>query len=630
MHPSKGLFRNVFFQPYNDKGNVKLYTAAKDSKHLVERLSVEKVLENHRGCVNSLNWNDSGSLLLSAGDDKRLIITDPFSYKVHLDYLTNHRTNIFCAKFLASTNTKIISCGGDGAILNLDIERLEDTSWNFFTCHKGTCYELETIPDDSYSFISCGEDGTVRQFDLRNRVKCTKRHCPEVVLMDCGNPVTAIAINSVRPYQLAVATSDSVIRIVDRRKIIQLDATKKIIPDYAFTVPHLNHRSYRVTSLSFSHDGEDVLANYSNEDLYLFSIHDNYPKEPKVVNDYLINSSKPPPYRQLRLRGDWTDTGPLARPSNASSARSRIQSTLMERMTVMLIHMLNTPSLRSVIMQDWRPSYFLNPSRIEVRNNSNEVNVSSNVHDEISEENRNDDVPMEIDTESTNTFNTSQNRNHVEESNSISNQTTEKFKFLKKKYPQYPEFDDNVPIQCIKAQYKGHRNSRTMIKEAVFWGNNFVMAGSDCGHVFVWDRYTCEIVMLLLADSHVVNCIQPHPSLPLLATSGIDHNVKLWSPLTEKSLFHKSFVDELVERNKLMMEELKDTITVPSSFMMRMLACVSHVRRGGRNISGSLGELRVLLNRLPEPQILSNQRLAESNEDLSSDNSQVNESESEL
>lgn len=84
-----------------------------------------------------------------------------------------------------------------------------------------------------------------------------------------------------------------------------------------------------------------------------------------------------------------------------------------------------------------------------------------------------------------------------------------------------------------------------MIKEAVFWGNSFIMAGSDCGHVFVWDRYTCEVVMLLLADSHVVNCIQPHPSLPLLATSGIDHNVKLWSPLAETSLFNKSYADEV-------------------------------------------------------------------------------------
>lgn len=71
------------------------------------------------------------------------------------------------------------------------------------------------------------------------------------------------------------------------------------------------------------------------------------------------------------------------------------------------------------------------------------------------------------------------------------------------------------------------------------------MSGSDCGHVFVWDRYTCDIVMLLMADSHVVNCIHPHPSRPILATSGIDHNVKLWSPQQEDSMFSPSYANEV-------------------------------------------------------------------------------------
>jgi len=39
-------------------------------------------------------------------------------------------------------------------------------------------------------------------------------------LIECGRPVSTIAINPVRPYQLAIATIDSIVRIVDRRKII--------------------------------------------------------------------------------------------------------------------------------------------------------------------------------------------------------------------------------------------------------------------------------------------------------------------------------------------------------------------------------------------------------------------------
>lgn len=90
-----------------------------DSLHFVQRFTVEKVLENHRGCVNSIHWNDSGSLLLTAGDDKHIVITNPFSYEILVDYKTRHKTNIFCAKFLPTTNNRVISCGADGYILNL-------------------------------------------------------------------------------------------------------------------------------------------------------------------------------------------------------------------------------------------------------------------------------------------------------------------------------------------------------------------------------------------------------------------------------------------------------------------------------------------------------------------------------
>lgn len=37
--------------------------------------------------------------------------------------------------------------------------------------------------------------------------------------------------------------------------------------------------------------------------------------------------------------------------------------------------------------------------------------------------------------------------------------------------------------------------------------------------------------MLLEADQHVVNCLQPHPTLPYLATSGIDYDIKLFAPV---------------------------------------------------------------------------------------------------
>jgi WD40 repeat protein len=89
-----------------------------DNKHLVQRLTLEQTVKQRR-CVNSLQWNDTGNLLLSAGDDRRIVIINPFTHKNVVDYKTRHQTNIFCAKFLPTMDNRIISCGADGSILNL-------------------------------------------------------------------------------------------------------------------------------------------------------------------------------------------------------------------------------------------------------------------------------------------------------------------------------------------------------------------------------------------------------------------------------------------------------------------------------------------------------------------------------
>ena len=96
----------------------------------------------------------------------------------------------------------------------------------------------------------------------------------------------------------------------------------------------------------------------------------------------------------------------------------------------------------------------------------------------------------------------------------------------------------------------GHRNARTMIKEATWWGNRFILSGSDCGHIFGWDRNSGKLILLLEADRHVVNCIQPHPYDPMIASSGIDYDVKIWTPSgagNTESLFDEKRAEEVRE-----------------------------------------------------------------------------------
>jgi WD40 repeat protein len=38
------------------------------------------------------------------------------------------------------------------------------------------------------------------------------------------------------------------------------------------------------------------------------------------------------------------------------------------------------------------------------------------------------------------------------------------------------------------------------------------------------------LMRMMHGDKNVVNCIEPHPHFPFLATSGIDKTVKIWTP----------------------------------------------------------------------------------------------------
>ncbi|KAH8296052.1 hypothetical protein KR054_001087 [Drosophila jambulina] len=80
--------------------------------------------------------------------------------------------------------------------------------------------------------------------------------------------------------------------------------------------------------------------------------------------------------------------------------------------------------------------------------------------------------------------------------------------------------------------YEGHINSRT-IKGVNFFGSRseYIVSGSDCGNIFFWEKNSAAIVNFMKGDhAGVVNCLEPHPWMPVLATSGLEHKVKIWTP----------------------------------------------------------------------------------------------------
>ncbi|XP_077878386.1 DDB1- and CUL4-associated factor 6 isoform X1 [Ictidomys tridecemlineatus] len=315
-------------------------------REFIQRLKLEATLNVHDGCVNTICWNDTGEYILSGSDDTKLVISNPYSRKVLTTIRSGHRANIFSAKFLPCTNDKqIVSCSGDGVIFYTNVEQDAETNRQCqFTCHYGTTYEIMTVPNDPYTFLSCGEDGTVRWFDTRIKTSCTKEDCKDDILINCRRAATSVAICPPVPYYLAVGCSDSSVRIYDRRML-----GTRATGNYAgrgttgmvarFIPSHLNNKSCRVTSLCYSEDGQEILVSYSSDYIYLFDPKDDTARELKTPSaEERREELRQPPVKRLRLRGDWSDTGPRARPESERE-RDGEQSpnvSLMQRMSDML------------------------------------------------------------------------------------------------------------------------------------------------------------------------------------------------------------------------------------------------------------------------------------------------------
>uniref|UniRef100_H0W8A0 DDB1- and CUL4-associated factor 6 n=1 Tax=Cavia porcellus TaxID=10141 RepID=H0W8A0_CAVPO len=653
-------------------------------KEFIQRLKLEATLNVHDGCVNTICWNDTGEYILSGSDDTKLVISNPYSRKVLTTIRSGHRANIFSAKFLPCTNDKqIVSCSGDGVIFYTNVEQDAETNRQCqFTCHYGTTYEIMTVPNDPYTFLSCGEDGTVRWFDTRIKTSCAKEDCKDDILINCRRAATSVAICPPVPYYLAVGCSDSSVRIYDRRML-----GTRATGNYAgrgttgmvarFIPSHLNNKSCRVTSLCYSEDGQEILVSYSSDYIYLFDPKDDTARELKTPSaEERREELRQPPVKRLRLRGDWSDTGPRARPESERE-RDGEQSpnvSLMQRMSDMLSRWFEEASevaqsnrgrgrsrprggtsqadVSSLPTVPSSPDLEAGETAMDVDapaeqslRPSSSSTVSAQAHSVCSSTGspRSTSLLSSPDSEHRPSAEASGHHAHHQSDNNNEKQspkpgtgepvlslhystegTTTNFKILifqagyddrsccefqtnvdyvvrhylkkkkkkrilnfqrreffrrRKERKEMEELDSlNIRRPLVKMVYKGHRNSRTMIKEANFWGANFVMSGSDCGHIFIWDRHTAEHLMLLEADNHVVNCLQPHPFDPILASSGIDYDIKIWSPLEESRFFNRKLADEVITRNELMLEETRNTITVPASFMLRMLASLNHIR----------------------------------------------------
>ncbi|CDO75587.1 hypothetical protein BN946_scf184858.g27 [Trametes cinnabarina] len=110
---------------------------------------------------------------------------------------------------------------------------------------------------------------------------------------------------------------------------------------------------------------------------------------------------------------------------------------------------------------------------------------------------------------------------------------------------------NGVPIIMPRSRFVGACNVET-VKDVNFLGprDEFVVSGSDDGNWFMWEKDSGKLHDILEGDGTVVNVIEGHPYLPLVAVSGIDTTVKLFAPTSGPSRFSRlDNAESIIKRN---------------------------------------------------------------------------------
>ncbi|MED6124590.1 hypothetical protein PIB30_060357 [Stylosanthes scabra] len=255
------------------------------SQALVQNLNLYGKLDGHEGCVNAVEFNFTGNLLVSGSDDREVMFWNWASKTKLFAYPSGHSDNIFQTKIMPFTDdSRIVTSSGDGQI-RLGVTREDgraDTT--LLGKHRGNVYKLAVEPGSPHILYSCGEDGLIQHFDLRSSSATKLLTCTSSM----GNNkhssrkigLNSIVIDSRNPYYLAVAGSDQFARVYDIRKCHWDAARNSDQPVNTFCPNHLfGSDNVHITALAYSSFSE-LLVSYNDELIYLFEKNAGYGSSP--------------------------------------------------------------------------------------------------------------------------------------------------------------------------------------------------------------------------------------------------------------------------------------------------------------------------------------------------------------
>eukprot|EP00736_Rhodelphis_marinus_P000305 Rmarinus@m.15465 len=460
-------------------------------------LSLSWTLRGHHGCVNSLDFDPTGQFLASGSDDTSVRVWDYESRKLSYSFESKHTQNILSVRFLKEGRF-LGTCSYDGQIKFFDLEGHVSRTRR---CHTSSPKRLECHPSTPSTVLSCGDDGTVRLHDLREDHACSHQECKNVVAdlrrshtKEYSDNLYTLRINPLASHIFATAGQKGTVYVYD---------TRNSRAPFLRLTPRSNTLFFcGISGLDFSKDGLMLAANCLcalDASVALFNMQATW-EDPTLLEPAAASPSpaisNTPVDETLGLMGSQTlslptaaaavasHSGLLAGPSSRSSRRHMRYATPPRASEPLRISELReglgTPGSPSrgelpLMRGPWSESCMVTPPQDEWAVVREAVALKPKAW-------------------------------------SITTSSSEH---------SYPDVD----------YYTGHMNIKT-IKEVIFVGDRseYIVSGSDDGQLYMWSRLSKKVVSSFRGDNYVVNCIREYPAGIGIATSGIDHHVRLWEP----------------------------------------------------------------------------------------------------
>jgi len=463
--------------------------------------------------------------------------------------------------------------------------------------------------------------------------------------LDDSTTPTCVSLNKVDDLQLALGCRNGTVKIFDMRwtneAIVNLG-----VDDLKYDCRGRGLEDARVTGLDWSSNGRDLAVNAAN-DIFVYS---PYSDDHGVC---LECEEKEEDNKELEIEFGWRDCGPEARLDSLveSFQNNNLQATSgslgalenemitrqgATRSTGVTKDNLNPSSSRSSkasteTSQPLQTTEKGNKIQVDLerQDNSQKTSPTDNTHKELLSFSSESNQPKNLidkDSKPEQVVNNqpsdcidrllrmdgiekkhkarslSSHQNEVEQHHKSTNNSTTLSLPVERSGNDFFRARHRSCGRNCRALYpirnfSGHRNKRTTCKQVKFMGekSRYLVSGSECGHVFAWDRKSNESkpIVAYLADNRVVNSVDC--SDYLVATSGIEKNVKIWQPNYSQNQLQDHNYQRLTPEKLASQLELnakfnlhgKNTVNVPIHYLLllRNLRLNSRLRLPARNTS---------------------------------------------